>query len=445
MGGTIWLESTLGVGSVIHFTMEYGHVEATAGSGGAVPDELSGLPVLIIDDNATNRWILRGIAERCQMLPAEAASGTEGLAMMEAAVASGQPYRLLLLDQQLPDMDGFAVMQKIREQPRWPQAAIMMLTSADHHVAWTKCLDLGVGTCLAKPIKASDVIWSMRKVLGKAEGRVPAIPAASPQPPAESSLHILVAEDNMINQRLVTALLEKAGHRVTLAGNGDEALSRWRESHFDLILMDVQMPETDGFEATRQIRHREQGSGTHVPIVATTAHAMMGDRDRCLQAGMDEYLSKPIDRQELLEVLARQATKRNVSTSSNGGPMLSENPEIVNKADVLSRLDGDEELFREIIGIFLMDSQSLVDQVSAAIAAQNSEDLERSAHKLKGAVGTFTKGKALSAAQQLETMGRERDLTGAEDVFAQLKQQVGILETVLRELKAETVTNPDKR
>jgi signal transduction histidine kinase/CheY-like chemotaxis protein/HPt (histidine-containing phosphotransfer) domain-containing protein len=444
MGGKIWLESMLGVGSVIHFTMEYGRVESAAGNEVAVADELRGLPVLIIDDDATNRWILRGIAERCQMLPAEAASGAEGWTMMEAAVASGQPYRLLLLDQQMPDMDGFEMLQKIREQTQWPQAAVLMLTSADHHAARAKCIDLGVGTCLAKPIKASELLRSMRKALGKAEVPVAATGAASLRPLTGSPLHILVAEDNAINQRLVTALLEKAGHRVTLASNGNEALSRWRESDFDLILMDVQMPDTDGFEATHQIRHQEQSSGMHVPIVATTAHAMMGDRDRCLQAGMDEYLSKPIDRQELLEVLARQTTKRSVTTLQNGGPMHSQKPEIVNKADVLSRLDGDEDLFREIVVIFLADSQSLVEQVSAAIARQDPEGVERTAHKLKGAVGTFTKGKALSAAQQLETMGRDRDLTHADETFAELKEQVGLLETVLRELKAETVTNPEK-
>jgi two-component system, sensor histidine kinase and response regulator len=172
---------------------------------------------------------------------------------------------------------------------------------------------------------------------------------------------------------------------------------------------------------------------------------MTGDRDRCLQAGMDEYLSKPIDRQELLEVLARQGAKRGASALPNGGPMQNEKPatEIVNKADVLSRLDGDEELFREIIGIFLTDSQSLVEQVSAAITRQDSEGVERTAHKLKGAVSTFTRGKALSAAQQLETMGRDHDLTHAGEAFAQLKEQIGILEAVLRELKAEVVTNPD--
>jgi two-component system, sensor histidine kinase and response regulator len=205
---------------------------------------------------------------------------------------------------------------------------------------------LGVQTCLLKPVKSSDLLLSIRKALDKPpeEARPSVTPA--PQFTAASSLHILLAEDNRVNQKLATALLQKAGHQVSLAVNGRDAVNKWREANFDLILMDVQMPEVDGFEATRQIRQQEQITGRHVPIVATTAHAMIGDRERCLQAGMDDYLSKPINRLELLAVLARQSPQRALSPAEQvpeaefGGVVTAQ---FVNQTEALDLLEGDTE------------------------------------------------------------------------------------------------------
>jgi signal transduction histidine kinase/CheY-like chemotaxis protein len=348
MGGEIWLESIPGKGSVFHFTVKFGRV-AEEGSNPmdlAGLQDLQGMPVLIIDDSATNRGILRKIIERWEMRPVEASSGSEGLKLLESSFSSGQPYPLVLLDQHMSGVDGLEVIRRIRAESKWKQMAIVMLTSADHNLTREKRLELGVQTCLLKPVKSSDLLLSIRKALDKSPEE--ARPSVTPVPEftAASSLHILLAEDNSVNQKLATALLQKAGHQVSLAVNGRETVNKWREANFDLILMDVQMPEVDGFEATRQIRQQEQSTGRHVPIVATTAHAMTGDRERCLQAGMDDYLSKPINRLELLAVLARQSPQRALSPAEQvpeaefGGVVTAQ---FVNQAEALDLLEGDTE------------------------------------------------------------------------------------------------------
>jgi signal transduction histidine kinase/CheY-like chemotaxis protein len=477
MGGEIWVESVAGEGSVFHFTMSFGATieAATAEDAPAMLEELRRLPVLIIDDNATNRSVLRKLAERWQMQPEEAASGQEGLKRLEEATLSGRPYRLVLLDQQMPEMDGFEVIHRMRPQAELKNAAIMMLTSSDHSANAAKCRELGVGAFLVKPIQPSDLLKSMLRILGKLPSPSPAPrPAVKQQPTPVFAfpLNILVAEDNPVNQKLATVLLERAGHQVSVAVNGAEAVTRWREADFDLILMDVQMPELDGLEATRQIRQEEQTTGRHVPIVAVTAHSMTGDRDRCLQAGMDDHLSKPIQRQELLGVLARQGrnrvtthSKESLSTQpSAANPMPKTTPEmgpseavtsaimaeeilasnVLDEVEFLNQLEGDEELLLEIIDIFFADSPLLLQQVLDAAARQDAVGLARAAHKLKGTVSVFGSRSATEAALVLETMGRVHDWGHADEALARLKQEVQALEKALGRLRRKYVKSPDR-
>jgi len=445
MGGEIWLESAPGVGSVFHFTTRFARVTKAGGDSIelAAVEDLRGLPLLIVDDNASHRYILRKITERWHMQPEEAASGVEGLKKLEDAFAAGRPYRLVLLDQQMPGMDGFEVIRQVRPLAAWKDSTIMMLTSADQGAARAECRKLGLGTCLLKPIKPSDLLSSMRKVLGKQHAEAPAPPIT--ELIIARPLHVLVGEDNAVNQKLATALLEKAGHRVSLAVNGGEVTTMWRNGDFDLILMDVQMPEVDGLEATRQIRLEEQATGGHVPIVATTAHAMTGDRERCLLAGMDEYLSKPIQRQELLAVLARLGANRVPGRSEPQEPRAVAANETVNKADLLSLLDGDAQLLRELIEVFLADAGSLLQSVSDAVASQDPVALERAAHKLSGALSIFGSRPVMQTAMALETMGRERHLPRAGEVLSQLKDQMEALEEGLGELRQEACPNPGSR
>jgi CheY-like chemotaxis protein len=268
---------------------------------------LRGVKVLVVDDNQTNRRILEGMLKRWEMKALAVESGKLALRQLSEAREAGEPYRLILTDMHMPKMDGFALVEQIRRRPELSTATIMMLTSAGHLGDAARCKELGVAAYLLKPIRQSELREAIGRVLGanKAEGAIPLITRYSLGDAREpgTSLSVLLAEDNAVNQRLVVRLLEKRGHRVVVAGNGFEALAALKKENFDLVLMDVQMPEMDGIEATGAIREEEKASGEHRPIVALTAHAMKGDREKCLAAGMDGYLTKPIRPQEMDDVL----------------------------------------------------------------------------------------------------------------------------------------------
>lgn len=266
--------------------------------------------MLIIDDNATNRRILEATVRRWHMDPQVAESGPAGLAKLETAAASGQPFSLVLLDEQMPGLDGLQVIELIRSIAPLHGVTIMMLTSAEQKSSALRCRELGVETYLIKPIKPSDLLAMIQRALGSASGPLRPSPSAgvTSRLPAERttgrSLSILVAEDNAVNQRLVVAMLERMGHRPTLAVNGIEAVNKSSRTSFDLILMDVHMPGIDGFEATRRIRSQELARASRTPIIAMTACAMTGDRERCIEAGMDDYVSKPVTLDGIARALA---------------------------------------------------------------------------------------------------------------------------------------------
>lgn len=315
MGGAMWVESEMGKGSHFHFTIHVSAVQlkdVKIGSA-APPEALRGVKVLVVDDNSTNRRILEGMLRRWEMKTVLVESGDEALAQLSAARKAEEPFGLILTDMHMPKMDGFALVERIRQRPELTTATIMMLTSAGHRGDAARCQELGVTAYLLKPIRQSELREAVARVLGahQQEGAIPLITRYSLHDAREpgSSMKVLLAEDNAVNQRLAVRLLEKRGHRVSVAGNGFEALAAWRKESFDLVFMDVQMPEMDGYEATAAIRKEEKNSGGHVQVIALTAHAMKGDRDKCLAAGMDGYLSKPIRPQELDEVLEKQVAR----------------------------------------------------------------------------------------------------------------------------------------
>ena len=303
MGGRIWLESGLGQGSCFHFTMK-AHIAAAATPTEKVePRALENLGVLVVDDNATNRLLLARMLERWKMRPVQAASAAEALQRLREAKQADSPFALVLVDVQMPGTDGFALVEEFSKQSDLGDFAVMMLTSAGQAGDAARCRELGVAAYLTKPVTQEELLPAILAVLEEQEPRMAAPRLVTRHTIRERSRHlrILLAEDNAINQLLATRMLEKQGFSVTLANNGKEALVAMERGNFDVVLMDIQMPAMDGFEATAAIRQREKGiPGPHQIVIAMTAHAIAGDRERCLRAGMDGYVSKPFRLAELL-------------------------------------------------------------------------------------------------------------------------------------------------
>ena len=307
MGGRIWVESCVGQGTVFHFTAEVGIAKSATAGEGLELVELAGLPVLVVDDNCTNRRILGEMLERWGMKPVLAASGAEALAAFRRVHQSSSSFALFLTDADMPEMDGFSLVERIREHADWCDTTIMMLTSTGHRGDAARCRELRIAAYLTKPISQSELFKAIVRVLDKSKSKAKpaALVTAYTLQEGKKKFRVLLVEDNAVNQRLAMRLLEKQGHRVTVAPNGREALAALDHDAFDVVLMDVQMPEMDGFEATAAIRVREQSTGRHLPIIAMTAYAMRGDQERCLAAGMDGYIAKPIKAQELIALLER--------------------------------------------------------------------------------------------------------------------------------------------
>ena len=312
MGGRICLESEPGMGSTFHFEVRFPLSSATLHA--QQPVDLSflrDLPVLIVDDNLTNSRILEEMVLGWQMKPLAVEGGAQALAKLAEAATQREAIPVMLLDAQMPVTDGFMVAEAIQKKPREEQPIIIMLTSAGIRGDSVRCRELGIKAYLNKPIKREDLRDAIRVALGSRDRREdrPSLITQHSLNESRKRLRILVAEDNSVNQLLSVRLLEKRGHAVVVAGTGRAALEALEKGSFDIVLMDVQMPEMDGFEATRTIRLRERETGMHLPIVAMTARAMVGDRERCLAAGMDGYVSKPLQPKELFAMIEEFAAK----------------------------------------------------------------------------------------------------------------------------------------
>jgi len=311
MSGRIWVESEAGQGSTFHFTTNLSvPSESLAKATRMQPEELRGLPVLVVDDNLTNRRVMVGLLTQWGMKPKAVDGGRAALLALESAKQAGRPFALILLDGQMPELDGFDLALRLQEHPDWVGATIMMLTSADQLGDGARCRSLGISAYLVKPVRQSELLSKICHSLKSAPGNDAVATRRQAEPKIASDIRVLVAEDNPVNQTLVQRLLEKRGYSIVVVGDGRAALSALEQDEFDIVLMDVQMPDMDGFAATAVIREQERTSGRHTPIVAMTAHALKGDPERCLAEGMDAYISKPIRTDELFLTLERMLNVR---------------------------------------------------------------------------------------------------------------------------------------
>ena len=440
MGGRIWVESEVGSGSTFHFTARFGRQTRAGAAHPIEPVDVKGLRVLVVDDNATNRRILEEMLNNWGMHPIAVDSGRAALAAMERAAGTSQPIALALVDALMPEMDGFELAEEIKHRPRLAMATVMMLSSGQRADA-ARRHELGIAACLTKPIKQSDLLDTILTTLSNAtptSHETTAPPRESPLAP-HRRLHILLAEDNSVNQRLALKLLEKRGHTAVVAANGAEALATHATEKFDLILMDVQMPEMDGFAATKAIRAREASGSSasgaqteappHIPIVAMTAHAMKGDRERCLEAGMDTYISKPLNPQQLYEIIESVTVLGN--EAKNVAVEAAAADPVFDREALFARVEDDQDLLREIIGLFLDEAPDLLRAIRESLEHRDTASLERSAHALKGSVGNFGAKSAFESALKLETMGRSGDLNGASETLAELEAKISRLQSAL--------------
>lgn len=436
MGGAILVESKPGGGSTFSFTASFeigGYAKTPA------PVTLHGLPALVVDDNETNRRILEKVLGSWGMLVTTADSGRAALTAIQWAASARKPYRIALVDSQMPMMDGFALICRLREDSVSTSLPVIMMTSASQPGDAARCRELGVAAYLTKPVRQSQLLEAILATLGIAGTEIAFQPIITRLAPSaqKRSLHILLAEDNLINQKVAQRVLEKWGHSVRTVNDGKKALDILESQSFDMVLMDVEMPELDGLQATAVLRKREQGTGRRVPVVAMTAHAMKGDRERCLAAGMDGYVSKPVRATDLYDVMESLTSPRETDAAARDASDSDVDRPFFDRARALHYVSGSEQLLMEIAAVFLEHTPKVLAEIRVAITSRDSKTLERAAHTLKGSASIFGADAATAVAQELENLGRAGRVDDAKAICATLESEVARLSYALAEITAE--------
>ena len=427
MGGQLEVDSEVGKGSTFTFTIKVLMHSDFALAQHQDASQVNNLPILVVDDNATNRKLLQDMLLSLNMRPFVVASGDEALAELARAYASGQPYALSILDGQMPNIDGFELAKRIRQQPEQVCPTLIMLTSEGQRGDAKRCRTLGIVSYLMKPVTKSELLDAIITAMGHTQQPSASLITRHSLREKHRSLNILLAEDNAVNQTLAVRLLEKQGHTITLANNGVEAIAHCQSAQFDVILMDIDMPEMNGYEATKIIREQEHGNNVHIPIVAMTAHAMQGAREECISNGMDGYISKPINIEtlwlELDHLTQEMKALPETSSSSSFHPIVAD----FSKARIA--MDDNRELFDEIVRLYLDDAPPHMQKIKDALALNDAEAIRHSAHSLKGMVSIFAAHRATQAADMLEQLPDQDELTEA---VAELEMALSELDSAIR-------------
>lgn len=430
LGGRIWVESEPQRGARFCFTARLRAPAGALAAESPLPlERMRGLRMLVVDDNATNRRVLRGILKQWGVESSEASSGEEALKALESAAHREAPFDLVLTDMQMPEMDGLQLSERIRSAHNLSAVTIMMIASVARRGDIERCRRLGIRSHLCKPVRKTVLLSAIALALGERKEGAPAPPPGPvPQTLRGKAVKILLAEDNKINQAVVKRALEKLGYAITIASTGVEALALLRVQSFDAILMDIQMPQMDGLAVTAEIRQMERGTAKHIPILAITAHALQGDRERCLAAGMDGYVSKPID-VRTLQFAIEEALRSHHGESrpEEGGPRVAGAParkSFWERSQMLEKLGGDEQLLGEVIGIFLNGAPQHLSLLRQSADEQNAVQMEKTAHSLRGELEYLGLTEISRRIRALEEMGSRRDLRGAEAILASIEMDL---------------------
>jgi PAS domain S-box-containing protein len=431
MGGTIWAESREGLGSTFHFTARFGRTRRTSAASEA-ESSATVERVLVVDRNPTTRRVLGELLAGLSFRPTLVDGESAALAELERLAAAGEPAPVVLADAAGPDAEGFALAERVRDRPDLAHGLVLMLSSANLQWATDRCRSLGAAHIL-KPVRRTDLAQALRQATGLEPAERSQVVSTGTMRTDNSDdrrLRILVVEDNPFNQRVAVMKLERKGHLVKVAACGADALSALDAERFDVMLSDLQMPDTDGFELAAEVRKRETASGRRLPVIAMTAHAMKGDRERCLLAGMDGYVAKPIQDAalwvEIDRLLSADVVVPGPSTEDLCGPS--------DPSAVLARMGGDRVAVRQLVEVFRQDCPALVADIDAAVRAGDANRLKVAAHTLRGMVAFFAADRATAAALALEQLGEAGNLTAAGEAVGVLHRELGELEPLLRSL-----------
>jgi len=452
MQGRIWIESpvsvghllprnnNVGPGSAFHFSAHFKEAPDKPQTQTVIPDiSIRGKKALVVDDNLSNLEITMELMESWDMAPIATTSAKKAKEILRDARQSGSLYELILIDSDMPDEDGFSLVKWLGRQEGLDIKTILMLTSLRDRQQ-VNLDEPKISAAITKPIQPSDLLDAIIKAIVQPDGQTQSeMRAAEPittQP--QMALTILVAEDTPFNQKFISRLLDKWDYTADIVSNGHKAVAAVTEASYDIILMDVQMPEMDGFEATAKIRELEAQKGVHTPIIAMTAHAMKGDRERCLEAGMDDYVPKPISSKALANAI-RNLIKAKPEPIEKEDVVDQETQPFIDKDALLKAFDNDWEFLREVIDMFVADYPDMLKNIKTAIESKDGPGLQRTAHALKGMLGNFQIESSAQKAYALEKMGSEAQLENAAGIYQQLSAELDSLERMFLNISRETM------